>query len=81
MHTDPLALEATPPRSSRRLPVAAFASVSDLGEARVLLHVFCPRAVAATPLDGCRECSACIAFDAGEDAAERGATPSVLCGW
>lgn len=75
MLTDPLAHD---PPSSHRLPVAAFESVSDLGTARVLLHVFCPRAVAATPLEGCRECPACIAFESGETDGER---PAVVCGW
>jgi hypothetical protein len=72
---DPLAHD---PPSSRRLPVAAFESVSELGTARVVLHVFCPRAVAAMPLEGCSECPACIAFDAG---VEDGARPAVVCGW
>lgn len=66
------------PPSSRRLPVAAFEAVSDLGTARVVLHVFCPRAVAAMPLEGCRECPACVAFDPGE---QDGAQPAVVCGW
>ncbi len=71
------ALDRAPP-SSRRLPVAAFESVKDLGSARVVLHVFCPRAVAATPLEGCRECPACVAFEPGGD---DGAPPAVRCGW
>ena len=76
-HEPPSSRRSDPP-SSRRLPVAAFASVSDLGRARVVLHVFCPRAVAATPLEGCRDCPACIALDSGE---RDGARPSVICGW
>ena len=71
-------LTQTPPPSSRRLPVAAFESVRDRGSARVVLHVFCPRVVAATPIDGCRECPACVAFEpAGPD----GKPPAVRCGW
>jgi hypothetical protein len=75
---DPPPSPRSDPPSSRRLPVAAFESVSDLGRARVVLHVFCPRAVAAMPLEGCRDCPACIELDAGE---EDGARPAVVCGW
>jgi len=66
------------PPSSRRLPVAAFESVTEPGSAHVVLHVFCPRVVAAMPLEGCRDCPSCIAFDSGE---EDGTRPAVVCGW
>jgi hypothetical protein len=66
------------PPSSRRLPVAAFESVTEPGSAHVVLHVFCPRVVAAMPLEGCRDCPSCVAFDSGED---DGTRPAVVCGW
>jgi hypothetical protein len=66
------------PPSSRRLPVAAFESTTETDGARVVLHVFCPRVVAATPLEGCCRCPACIKLDSGED---DGAEPAVVCGW
>jgi hypothetical protein len=83
MLSDPLSFDLpasrrSDPPSSRRLPVAAFESVSDLGRARIVLHVFCPRAVAAVPIEGCRDCPACIELDAGEVG---GARPAVVCGW
>ncbi|HEY3818359.1 MAG TPA: hypothetical protein VGL81_14365 [Polyangiaceae bacterium] len=65
------------PPSSRRLPVAAFESVREPGSAHVVLHVFCPRAVAAMPITGCRDCPSCVAFDPGDE--ER--KPAVVCGW
>jgi len=58
--------------------VAAFESVNEPGSAHFVLHVFCPRAVAAMPLEGCRDCPSCIAFDAGEEDGEK---PAVVCGW
>jgi hypothetical protein len=73
----------TPP-SSRRLPVAAFPALNDARSRRVVLHVFCPRVVAATPLEGCRDCPSCIAIDPGAREGEpegEGARPAVVCGW
>jgi hypothetical protein len=75
---EPASSRQSDPPSSRRLPVAAFESVSDQGSARVVLHVFCPRAVAAMPIEGCRDCPACIELDAGE---RDGTRPAVICGW
>lgn len=73
-------LASSDPPSSRRLPVAAFESVADSAaardSARVVLHVFCPRAVAAIPIETCRECPACAGFEAGNVQAPR---PAVIC--
>jgi hypothetical protein len=66
------------PPSSRRLPVAAFASVAEAATDHVVLHVFCPRDVAARPLEGCRDCPSCVAFESGEHDGDK---PAVVCGW
>jgi hypothetical protein len=60
--------------------VAAFESVVDSAatpeSVRIVLHVFCPRAVAAISIETCRDCPACAGFVTGD---ERESRPAVIC--